>query len=72
MTRYSADVSHVSYECIVSFGCVCWGENIPKRDRDISDMIFKKAVWVVGKEQELLSSVYTRRLIDKLQMILNY
>ena len=56
---------------VLTFGCVCWGGNISKQDRDTLDKIIKKAESVVGKRQDRFDTYHQGRLTNKLTDILH-
>ena len=56
---------------ILTYGCVCWGGNASKQDRDRMEKTIRKAGRVIGRQHETFESVYQRRLTDRLMKILS-
>ena len=56
---------------LLTYGCVCWGGNVSKQDRDKLDKIIRKAESVVGKRQNRFDTYYQGRLTNKLTTILH-
>ena len=54
-----------------TFGCVCWGGNASKQDRDRLKKTIRKAGGVIDRQQEIFDSVDHRRLTDRLMKILS-
>ena len=55
---------------VLTCGCVCWGGNVSKQDRDRLDKIIKAAS-IVGKRQDRFDTYYQGRLTNKLTDILH-
>ena len=56
---------------VLTYGCVCWGGNVSKQDRDRLNKIIKKAESIVGKRQNRFDTYYLGRLTNKLTDILH-
>ena len=43
---------------VLTYGCVCWGGNVSKQDRDRLDKIIKKVESVVDKRLDRFDTYY--------------
>ena len=56
---------------VLTHGCVCWGGNASKPDRDRLEKTTRKAGGVIGRQQETFESVYHRPLTNQLMKTLS-
>ena len=64
-------IFYTSVVCsVLTFAAVCWGGNLGKADKDKLEKVIKKAGGVVGRGQDTLSDMYSRKVTDRLKIIL--
>ena len=55
---------------VFSYGLVCWGGNLPARDKKKIDKIVKKAQSTIGKTQLDFDSIYTEIVLKRTKKIM--
>ena len=56
---------------VFSYGLVCWGGNLSRREKKMIDKIVKKAESTIGKKQFKFDSIYEEIVLKRTNKILN-